>query len=125
MNWRTPIPKPEKGEVGRVYYLNTMIIMKTGEEWTKHTLLTLNPDQGSTVEGMLKRSLEIPRDMKDDLLRKRITEQRLTSGILLRMWLSDYPAPEWWNPSDIQRREKARLEGRPVILDQHGRPANI
>jgi hypothetical protein len=120
MNWRTPISVHEKGEVGRVYYVNTMIIMKDGEEWTQHTPITLNPDQGSTIEGMLKRSKEIPKKMKDALLRHRVSEEYLTSGIVVRIWICDYPAPEYWNPTDIQRREKARAENKAILYDHKG-----
>lgn len=72
MSWEQPISVHETGEVGRVYYLNTKLTLIDGEEWTRTTEFTLNPDYGSTVEEMLKRTKEIPNQMKDQLLRKSV-----------------------------------------------------
>ena len=56
MSWEQPISVHERGELGRVYYLNTKLTLIDGEEWTRHTEFTLNPDYGSTIEEMLKRT---------------------------------------------------------------------
>ena len=58
------------GEVGRVYYINTKLTLIDGEEWTRSSEFTLNPDYGSTVEEMLKRTNEIPNQMKDQFWKK-------------------------------------------------------
>lgn len=111
--WERPISRSEKGEVGRVYFLNSKAIFPDGREWTRHTPITLNPDHGSTVEEMIRRSVEIPKKMKSDLLSHRSTESRLTSGLWMRFWIAEYPAPDSWG------HEK---QERPLLFDLNGQP---
>jgi hypothetical protein len=121
VSWIKPMSKSDRGESGRVYYINSMCIFISGEEWTKATPFTLNPEHGSTIEEMLKKSSEIPIPMKRELLEKRYTEQRLSNGICIKFWISEEPAPEWWNPTEAQKQAKARKEGRGFLVDQYGR----
>jgi hypothetical protein len=121
MNWQTPISKHEKGEVGRVYYLNQMVILKSGEEWTQHTPMTLNPDRGGTVELYLKKSVDVPQPLKASLLSQRKAEAKLSSGLVVRYWISDYPAPEYWAPTDAQKAAKLKSEDKPVLFNAQGR----
>lgn len=116
MNWRTPIRKSDRGEVGRVYYLNQMAILPDGRELTRASLITLNPDQGNTVEEVIKRATQVPGPMKADLLKKRETEARLTSGAILRIWISDYEAPNNWDEPSVNKRPSSSL------LDHNGNP---
>ena len=118
--WRKPISRSERGEVGRVYYFNIMAILKNGEEWTKANPLTLNPDQDVTIEKAIRATSEVPRDLKEQLLNKRLAESKLTSGIVMRYWISEAPAPEWWNPTDEQRKWKYLKENRPVLYNASG-----
>lgn len=120
MNWQTPISVHERGEVGRVYYINTKLTLPNGEEWTKHAEFTLNPDYGSTIEEMLKRSTEMPNVMKDSLLRRRVCEAKLSSGAILKVWLCDYPAPKYWAPTQIEVMAKKKAEEKPILFDATG-----
>lgn len=112
-DWERAISPREQGEVGRVYFLNQMAVFKNGIEWTKHTSITLNPDQGSTIEQMLNRSQDIPGPMKAQLLAQRYAENRLTSGLVYKIWISDSPAPDNWG------HEK---QERPILFDAVGQP---
>lgn len=114
-HWTKPISVHENGEVGRVYYLNFKLIFKNKDEWTRPMPLTLNPDQGSTLEEMITRSREIPQVMKDELLRHRKAEARLMSGTVLKMWFAEEPAPEWWAPTETQIVDKRVKEAGLII----------
>lgn len=114
-DWERHISPRETGEVGRVYFLNCRMIFKNGKEWTRHWQLTLNPDQGSTVEGYLKNAIEVPPDMRSELLTFRHVEKRLTGGSVYKLWISDDPAPDTWG---IERQE------RPLLFDLNGQPIN-
>lgn len=120
MSWEQPISVHETGEVGRVYYLNTKLTLIDGEEWTRTTEFTLNPDYGSTVEEMLKRTNEIPNQMKDQLLRKRFSENKLTSGLVYKVWISDYPAPRYWAPTQREIEQRKKAQGKAVLYNANG-----
>ena len=121
MSWQNPVRRSDEGEVGRVYYLNTRLVWKLGEEWTRNIHFTLNPEFGSTIEAMIKRSKEIPHPMKADLLSKRLAEAKLSSGHVLTLWISEDPAPEYWEPTDSQKIQKAKQTDRPVLFGADGR----
>lgn len=112
-DWERNISKSEKGEVGRVYFINCKAIFPDGNEWTRHWPITLNPDHGSTVEEMVKRHDEIPGPMKSELLSHRRAEARLSSGLVYRLWVSDSPAPDSWG---------AEKQVKPILFDQNGNP---
>ncbi len=111
--WERAISPRETGEVGRVYFVNIMAVFPNGIEWTRHTPITLNPDQGSTVEEMLKRSTQIPHTMKAQLLSQRYAENKLTGGLVYKVWISESPAPDNWG------HEK---QDSPVLFDAVGQP---
>lgn len=120
MSWLKPLRKEDPGEVGRVYYVNTKCIFKDNEEWTKNDPFTINPENGITIEDTLKNSTDIPHTMKADLIAKRYTEQRLTSGIYLKIWISEEAAPEWWSPTPKQIYEKTMREAKPLLYGANG-----
>lgn len=93
-DWERHIHKNEKGEVGRVYFLNIKLTFPNGKYMTKGSPFTLNPDHGSTVEKMLRKSKEIPRHMKKDLLDNRFSDARLSNGSVLSLWISTEEAPD-------------------------------
>lgn len=121
MSWEKPLAKSDQGIVGQVYYINQKMIFKDGKEWTKNTPVTLNPKYGSTIERMLKMQADIPKQMKSDLLSFRSTEVKLSSGIILKIWISDEAAPGYWNPTHEQMVQKQLKESGPMLYGADGR----
>lgn len=114
-DWERHISAREEGEVGRVYFVNVMARFPNGIEWTRHHPITLNPDQGSTVEQYLTRTQQVPHPMKAKLLSQRFAEERLTSGLIYKIWISESPAPDNWGH---------QKQDRPILYDSNGQPLN-
>ena len=94
MSWKQAIKVSEEGAVGQVYYINTELIQEGLPPTYLTQPFTLNPDQGKSVEDVLKKSTEIPKDIRAQLLAKRKAETYLTNGAFIRMWLSEYQIPQ-------------------------------
>lgn len=94
--WKTPVAKNDSGEVGKVYYLNLLLISKDEPDRTKPQPFTLNPTRGKDIEHMLKMSEEIPNVIKDQLMKNRKAEVRLTNGATMKLFFSETPAPDTW-----------------------------
>lgn len=124
--WEKAISKSERGEVGRVYFINTMMISPDGNhKETNHHPFTLNPDQGSTIERHLKMSTDLPGPIKANLLSYRTAEAKLSSGAVIRIWIAEEGAPDTkaLRQSELEiaeRRRQKELKERPVLYKADG-----
>jgi hypothetical protein len=97
MAWQDSISPTDPGESGRVYFLNVMMTFdKHYHAWTKGMPFTLNPQYGKTLEGQLKASKALTRDVKNGLLQKRFYEVKLDNGNMVKWWIGTERAPNTW-----------------------------
>lgn len=95
--WRQAISKSEKGELGKVYYFNIVLVWPDGDEWTMAQPFTINTLAGKDIEKVLKDSPEIPQTMKAHLLSQRKAEATLSNGSFMKIIISESPAPKNWD----------------------------
>ncbi len=126
LHWEKAISKTESGEVGRVYFINTMMISPDGNvRQTNHHPFTLNPDQGSTIERHLTMSTDLPGPFKAELLAHRTAEAKLTSGAVIKIWIAEEAAPDSKALAEAEhereeRRKAAERASRPVLYNLDG-----
>lgn len=129
-HWEKAIAKTETGEVGRVYFINTMMISSKGDlKETNNHPFTLNPDHGSTIERMLRMSCDLPGPIKSELLSHRTCEVKLTGGAIMRIWIAEEAAPDTQKlrQEDLEREHRRRLKEmseRPVLYNLDGSRMN-
>ena len=124
--WEKAISRTESGEVGRVYFINTMMISPKGDlKQTNNHPFTLNPDYGSTIERHLTMSTDLPGPIKAELLAHRKAEARLTSGAIIKIWIAEEAAPDTakLKQEEAEREHNNKLKAqaeKPVLYNLDG-----